>query len=75
MTDPQETNEDYAARKGRQIAVLIAGTGLVWILAQAVGLWLAVPQRWMALVDLGAVVAFVMALVMTYQIWRARRGN
>lgn len=75
MAAPPPPENDVAARKGRQIAVLIAATGLIWIGAQFLGMALGISHRWLALVDLMALVAFVMALVMTFQIWRARQGN
>ncbi len=75
MTGPLDRENDATARKGRQIAVLIAATGLIWIAAQFLGMALGISHRWLALVDLMALAAFLMALVMTLQIWRLRRGN
>jgi hypothetical protein len=75
MAAPLDKGQDASARKGRQIAVLIAATGLIWIGAQFLGMALGISHRWLALVDLMALAGFVMALVMTFQIWRARQGN
>ena len=63
------------ARKGRTAALVIAGTGVFWILATFLGGYLALDQRLRALFDLMALAGFVFALVLTYQLWRARQGN
>jgi hypothetical protein len=75
MAAPQSQGNEATTRKGRQIALLIAATGLIWIGAQFLGMALGISHRWLALVDLMALAAFLMALVMTFQIWRARQGN
>lgn len=66
---------DAAARKGRFTALLIAGTGLAWILATLIGGQLGLDNRTQALFDLMALAGFVWALVLIYQIWRARQGK
>lgn len=71
MTD--DDARDKLARKGRVAALLIAGTAAVWVVALSVGGKLGLSQRWLALIDLFALVGFVLALVMVWQIWRARR--
>jgi hypothetical protein len=63
------------ARKGRVAALVIAGTGVFWILATILGGYLALDQRVRALFDLMALGGFVFALVLIYQLWRMRRGN
>ena len=63
------------ARKGRLAALVIAGTGVFWILATIAGGWLALDQRVRALFDLMALGGFVLALVLIYQLWRMRQGN
>jgi len=63
------------ARKGRLAALVIAGTGVFWILATIAGGWLALDQRVRALFDLMALGGFVFALVLIYQLWRMRQGN
>jgi hypothetical protein len=63
------------ARKGRMAALVIAGTGVFWILATVLGGALALDQRLRALFDLMALGGFVFALVLIYQLWRLRRGH
>jgi hypothetical protein len=63
------------ARKGRNAALVIAGTGVFWILATLIGGYLALDQRLRALFDLMALGGFVFALVLIHQLWRARQGN
>jgi len=70
---PQQDAE--IARKGRLAALVIAGTGVFWILATIIGGWLALDQRVRALFDLMALGGFVFALVLIYQLWRMRQGN
>jgi len=63
------------ARKGRLAALVIAGTGAFWLLAMLIGAELGLSQRVRALFDLMALGGFVCALVLIYQLWRARQGN
>ena len=63
------------ARRGRLAALVIAGTGLFWILATIIGGVFALDQRLRALLDLMALGGFVFALVLIYQLWRMRQGN
>jgi len=63
------------ARKGRMAALVVAGTGVFWILATFLGGYLALDQRLRALFDLMALGGFVFALVLIHQLWRARQGN
>ena len=70
---PQQDAE--IARKGRLAALVIAGTGVFWILATILGGYLTLDQRVRALFDLMALGGFVFALVLIYQLWRMRQGN
>lgn len=70
---PQQDAE--LARKGRLAALVIAGTGVLWILATLIGAQLGLSQRALALFDLMALGGFVYAFVLIYQLWRARQGN
>ncbi|MBU3258498.1 DUF5337 domain-containing protein [Roseovarius sp. PS-C2] len=65
----------YLARKGRTVGVVIAVTMLVWMGAQWLGGQMGWPVRFVFLFDLAAIAALIWALVVTYQIWRARRDN
>ena len=61
------------ARTGRRIALLIAGTGLGWIIVNAIGASLGWSPRMFALFDLAAAAAFGWALWLIYGLWRARQ--
>lgn len=67
------------ARDARLVAVVIAGTMLLWMGAQWLGGKMGWEIRYVFLFDLAALAAFIWALVVTYQIWRrhkaAGRGN
>ncbi|MBT9243985.1 DUF5337 domain-containing protein [Gemmobacter fulvus] len=67
------------ARDARLVAIVIAGTMLLWMGAQWLGGKMGWETRYVFLFDLAALAAFIWALVVTYQIWRrhkaAGRGN
>lgn len=70
---PQQDAE--IARKGRLAALVIAGTGVFWILAMLIGVQYGLSLRLRVLFDLMALGGFVFAFVLIYQLWRLRRGN
>ena len=63
------------AKKGRRIALFIAGIGLFWILVTAIGSEYNWSIRTRALFDLVALAGFGGALWMTYQLWRDRQNG
>ena len=63
------------ARKARLTALVIAGTGVFWMLATFIGGEMGLSQRVRALFDLMALAGFIWAFVLIYQIWRARQSN
>ncbi|MEL7212482.1 MAG: DUF5337 domain-containing protein [Pseudomonadota bacterium] len=67
--------EAALARKGRVAALVIAGTMLIWLAAQVAGPALGMPGRFTFLFDFAALAGLFWALVVTYQIWRARRQS
>ena len=73
-----ETRPDPAdvqrARQARLVGIVLAVTIVLWMGAQWVGGQLGLEARYVFLFDLAAIAAFVWALVVTYQIWRGRRG-
>lgn len=72
----QRSDQDKAlARQGRTVALVIAGTTVLWLLAQLVGRQLGLSGRFAFLFDLAALGAFIWALIVTFQIWRKRRDN
>ena len=68
-------DEMQLARKGRTVGVVIALAMLVWMGAQWLGAQMGWPIRFVFLFDLAAIAAMIWALVVTYQIWRARQNN
>ena len=72
MTRERDTE---LARKGRKVAIVIAGTGVFWILATVLGGQFGLTNRTRALFDLVALAGFVWAFWMIYQIWRLRQDD
>ena len=71
MTD----TDTQTARKGRLTALVIAGTGILWVLATFIGSKVGLGHRGLALFDLMALAGFTWAFVLIYQIWRARQDK
>ncbi|MBV2360565.1 DUF5337 domain-containing protein [Thalassococcus sp. CAU 1522] len=63
------------AAKGRRIALVIAGVGLGWMAATALGGALDWSQRTRALFDLAALAGFGWAIWMIWGMWRARQDD
>ncbi|MEO8531026.1 MAG: DUF5337 domain-containing protein [Deltaproteobacteria bacterium] len=61
------------ARQGRLVALVIAGAGALWVLAQVFGPRLGLAGEYAFLVDLVALAAFVWAMYVAYGMWRKRR--
>jgi len=61
------------AKKGRTASLVIAGAMLIWLGMQWAAVQLDISSRYMLLLDLGVMAAMVWSLVVTFQIWRARR--
>ncbi|MBC7132732.1 MAG: DUF5337 domain-containing protein [Roseovarius sp.] len=70
---PQQ--DQQIARLGRRTALVIAGTGALWVLASLIGAEYGLSQRVRVLFDLMALGGFVYAFVLIHQLWRARQGN
>ncbi|VDC31707.1 DUF5337 domain-containing protein [Pseudogemmobacter humi] len=66
--------DGYGGRQARLAALVIAGTMLLWMGAQWLGGKMGWDTRYVFLFDLAAMAAFLWALVVTWQIWRRRRG-
>jgi hypothetical protein len=73
--DRQGGSDEAIARKGRVAGLVIAGSVTLWLAAQWIGPALGLPLRWAFLVDFAALAALFWALVVTYQIWRARQDG
>ena len=63
------------ARKGQSVALVIAVTMVLWIIAQWVGPALGLPGRYALLFDFAALAALFWAMVVIYQMWQARRAS
>lgn len=70
-----QEKDQQIAKQGRMVALVIAGTMLIWILAQVIGPRLGLPGRYALLIDFAAMAAFFWALFVAYQIWRKRQSN
>jgi hypothetical protein len=71
----QGNRDRRLARQARLVSVVIASTMILWMLAQVVGGRLGLEERYVFLFDLLALAGFTWALVVTWQIWRKRRGG
>lgn len=63
------------AQRGRLIAKVLAGTGVVYILVQLIAAQYQWPHRIMALFDLATLAIFGWALWMTWTLWRERQTD
>ncbi len=61
------------AKQARLAAIVIAVTGVVWLLAVSFGGQLGLPVRFVFLIDLAALAAFFFALVLLFRVWRVRQ--
>jgi hypothetical protein len=68
-TDTERQN----ARQARTVALVFAGTMILWMGAQWMGARLGWEARYVFLFDLAALAGFFWGLVVTWQIWRKRR--
>lgn len=73
QTRPDPADVQRAA-KVRLVAIVLVGTMVLWMGAQFLGGKLGLETRFVFLFDLAAIAGFVWALVVTFQIWRGRRG-
>ena len=71
----KDHDEARLARRSRMVALVIAGTMVIWLAAQVVGPKVGLDGAYALLVDFAALAAFFWALVVATQIWRARRNN
>ena len=71
MTD--KADQLALAKQARLAAIVIAVTGVVWLLAVSFGGQLGLPVRFVFLIDLAALAAFFFALVLLFRVWRARQ--
>ncbi|TMM54948.1 DUF5337 domain-containing protein [Sulfitobacter sabulilitoris] len=72
MTD-EEQDRQLAARS-RMVSLVIAGTMILWLVLQVVAPQLGLPGRYALLFDFAALAALFWALVVSFQIRRARKA-
>ena len=70
-----EEQQRAIARKGQTVGLVIAGTMVMWILANLAGPALGLPGRYALLIDFAALAAMIWAMVNIYQMWQARRDD
>ncbi|MEO1640721.1 MAG: DUF5337 domain-containing protein [Pseudomonadota bacterium] len=63
------------ARAGQRVALIVAGTGVFWVLAFLLGDEYGWSNRTRVLFDLAALAGFGFALWQTYRLWRARQND
>ena len=63
------------AAKGRHVAVVIAGSMVLWLGAQAIGGYMGLPGRYALLFGFAALAALIYAGVNILQLWRMRRDS
>lgn len=73
MRDPERDRK--MQRQGRIAALVIAASGLAAIGAPILVQLAGLPVRFEILIYLLALAGFAWALIVTFQIWRARRDN
>ena len=71
MTEPQKERD---AAQLRLAAIVIAVTGLLWILVQMLGREYGWTTEWLQLADLAAIAGFIWSLIVTWRIWRRRNA-
>lgn len=63
------------AKAGQRAALILAGTGALWIVATWAGTHFGWTNRVRALFDLAALAGFGFALWQTFQLWRTRQND
>ena len=75
MQRPDPDTDRQNASQTRLVALVIAGTMIVWFGAQWLGGLYGVAPRFAFLADLAALAGFTWALLVTYRIWRRRQKH
>lgn len=63
------------AKAGQRVALIVAGTAVLWILVTMIGAEYGWSNRVRAFFDLAALAGFGFALWQTYRLWRARQDE
>jgi len=72
MNSPEEQAR-HDAGQARMVALVMAGTMLLWLGLQFAGSRLNWAEKYAYLFDLAAIAAFVWSLAVTFRLWRRRR--
>lgn len=75
MPRPDPDQDRQNALQSRLVALVIAGTMILWVGAQWLGGIFGLQARFAFLADLAALAGFTWALLVTYRIWRRRQKN
>ncbi|MEP6019033.1 MAG: DUF5337 domain-containing protein [Paracoccaceae bacterium] len=67
--------QDKSSKAGQRLALVIAGTGVAWVLANMLGAHFGWSNRVRALFDLVALAGFAWAIFVAIGIWRNRQDN
>ncbi|MEO9515314.1 MAG: DUF5337 domain-containing protein [Paracoccaceae bacterium] len=67
--------QDKSSKAGQRLALVIAGTGVAWVLANMLGAHFGWSNRVRALFDLVALAGFAWAIFVAIGIWRKRQDN
>ena len=73
MQAPRPDADRQTAFQVRLVALVIAGTMILWVGAQWLGGIMGWQARFAFLFDLAALAGFTWALLVTYRIWRNRQ--
>ncbi|MCC1492307.1 DUF5337 family protein [Cognatishimia sp. F0-27] len=66
---------DAHDKRGRRIALVIAGVAVSWLIVTTAGAAMGWGPRALAFFDLAALAGFGVALWMVYGLWRDSRGD
>lgn len=75
MPHPDPDMDRQNALQTRLVALVIAGTMIMWFGVQWLGSIMGWQSRFAFLADLAALAGFTWALLVTYRIWRRRQKN
>ncbi|MEP3846453.1 MAG: DUF5337 domain-containing protein [Paracoccaceae bacterium] len=67
--------QNKSSKAGQRLALVIAGTGVAWVLANMLGAHFGWSNRVRALFDLVALAGFAWAIFVAIGIWRNRQDN
>ncbi|MEO1239335.1 MAG: DUF5337 family protein [Pseudomonadota bacterium] len=74
MSDEHNTDGNLS-RQTRIASIVIALTMILWMAAQWIGGKVGLETRLVFLFDLAALAGLAWALIVTWQVWRKRRGS